>query len=143
MQNNSSTRTIKQARSELREWGRFWQRYGTEVSSGGSLFAAMMQRYQKSDPKYHSRQRVKKGDIRDDMLEGLQRPVSASCTATRTSVAYYEREVFVPWGLQGIDDFITSLQTECSEALKKKYIHDDKEYRSIWLDRAEKLVMYR
>lgn len=143
MYEEKTTRTIKQARDELREWGRFWQRYGTEVSSGGSLFAAMMQRYQKSNTKYHRRKSVDKGDVRAQKLEGVIRPTSADCTPTRSSVAYHEKEVFVPWSLQGLDDFIASMQIECSEALKKRYIEDDRNFRSIWLDRAEKLVMFR
>lgn len=142
MHKDQPARTIKQTRSELRKWGRFWQRYGTEVSSGGSLFAAMMQRFQKSDSKYHRRRRVKKDDIRSNMPEGTVRPVSADCSPSRTSVAYYEREVFVPWSLQGLDDFIESMQPECSDALRRRYVEEE-DVRGVWLDRAEKLVMFR
>lgn len=143
MPSNSDTRTIKHARSELRAWGRFWQRYGTEITSGGSIFSNMMQRSQRSNSKYHSRRRVDKEDIRANMVNGLSRPVTASCTPTHSSIAFHEKEVFVPWSLQGIDDFIESLQDQCKSALKRKYIEEEKNFTSIWLDRAEKLVMFR
>lgn len=143
MPSNLDTRTIKQARSELRAWGRFWQRYGTEITSGGSIFANMMQRCQRSNSKYHSRRRVGKSDVRSNMAHGVTRPVTANCTPTHSSTAFHEKEVFVPWSLQGIDDFIESLQDECKNALKRKYIEQEDNFRSVWLDRAEKLVMFR
>ncbi len=143
MLDSKASRTIKETRAELREWGRFWQRYGTEISSGGSLFAAFVTRMQKSNPKFHRRARVGQKDFRAQKLEGVERPVTATCSPTHSPILPQNKEVFVPWSLQGIDDFIESMQTECSEALKQRYIKDDRNFRSIWLDRAEKLVMYR
>ena len=109
----------------------------------GCLFANMMQRCQRSNSKYHTRRRVAKDDERANMPNGVNRPVTAHGVPTMSSVAFHDREVFVPWSLREIDDFIESMQRECKEALRKRYIEDERKIRSIWVDRAEKLVMCR
>ena len=135
------TRTIKEARAELRRWGKFWQRY-TEFSSSGSLMAGFIQN-QRSATKYHRRRVVKKGDARAQRCDGVERPYTADCSPTRLAVVLHEKEIFVPWSLQAIDDLIESMQDECKQALRICYIEEDRDRaKGIWLDRAESIVMY-
>lgn len=143
MQSSEKTRTIQDARSELKKWGKYWREYGTSISSGGSLFASIVLRSQRSNSKYHTRRRVGKCDERANMPDGLTRPVSAHCLPTQSSVAYHDKEVFVPWSIRDLDEFVETMQKECRSALRKRYIENQKNYRTIWLDRAEKLVMLR
>lgn len=134
-------RTIREARKELREWGRFWQRY--EQSGGGSLMFAFMQN-QKSSTKYHRRKpkNTKKGEDRFLRVQGIEYPVDARCTESRTPIPESSKDVFVPWSLQGLDDFIQSLDARLSEPLKRKYIIEE-DAEGLWLDRAENAVMLR
>jgi hypothetical protein len=135
-------RTIKDAQSELRDWGRFWKRYTNE--SGGSLMFAFMQS-QKSSTKYHKRKTYSAGDDRSNRLQGVDYPVDARCSETRSTKPDGEKEIFVPWHLQSLDDFIESLDPKLKNPLKEHYINDmpRNKTETYWLDRAENAVMLR
>lgn len=135
-------RTIREARRELRDWGRFWQRYESHGKCGPSWFLEPSKK-DKSNAEYYRRRSYVKGDDRFCAARGAEFPFDATCTATRGTSFEVEREIFVPWRLQGINDFIDSLDSKLSMPLKNKYINEHTLAETYWLDRAEIAVMNR
>lgn len=136
-------RTIKEARAELRDWGKFWaKQYG--LSGSGSVMNEFIRSQRRRLPSAKRKYKFRgKGQIRSNACRGIDIPVEANCTPTRTVTTDHQKEVFVPWWLQGLDDFIESLQEECRSALRTKYIEKSNSADGYWLDTAERLVMNR
>lgn len=136
---DNSARTIQETRSDLKRWGQFWRRYN---EGGARGVTDKFIESQRSATRRHRRKPVPMDDIRSNAARGVERPYSATCQPTYSAAVAQKKDVFVPWSLQPLDDFIESLQMECRVALKDKYINGE-DVRGVWIDRAEKLVMYR
>lgn len=85
---------------------------------------------------------TKKGQCRHLKLRGIEIPFDATARSSRASFPDAAKDIFVPFSLQPLDDFIESLQDECRGALRAKYITGEA-VNNHWLERAEHLVMLR
>lgn len=132
-------RTIKEVRAELERWGRFWRKNNSSGSSV-SLTACFIQN-QKSATKYHKRRPLHKDDERYLKLQGADIPYTAEAKATYSPNLKQSNDIFVPWSLQAIDDLIESMQRECKQALREKYI-EKTGLEGVWVDRAERIVLF-
>lgn len=135
-------RTIKVARKELREWGIFWAK-AEGLSTGSVAWMVEPSKKDKSNAKFYGRRKIEQGDDRFCAARGVEIPVGARCTETRITAFNIEKEIFVPWHLQGLSDFVDSLDDKLRLPLRKKYIEKEKLLETYWLDRAELAVMNR
>jgi hypothetical protein len=145
-------RTIKQARSELKSWGMFWAR----VRGGRSVGKSVTQKFidsQRAQTLKHKRvkstQRVKNERIWTCRTGEVLKPVKGvefdfDCVATSSYTPHEptSENIVVPLHLYPLDDYINSLQDECKNALRDKYILRA-DVSGYWVDTAEKLVMQR
>ena len=139
MQTVDDNRNIKEVRAELKRWGQFWRNHNGSFGSV-SLTACFIQN-QKSATKYHKRRPLHKDDERYQKLQGADISYTAEAKATYSPNVKQGDDVFVPWSLQEIDELIESMQRECKQALKAKYI-DKTGLEGVWVDRAERIILF-
>jgi hypothetical protein len=93
--------------------------------------------------KSHKRKRPQ-DEVYSNPARGAEVQVSARCSPTRGMRVPTSEDIFVPWSLQGLNDFIESLDSKLSTPLRMFYREErQEEAKGMWLDRAENAVMLR